>query len=177
MANAEKHQLLHPHQYGSRKGKMCISAVLLKRISYDHIRQTRTDAIMFDNDASACYDRIILSLAAMMSRRAGMTRNGSHVLIRLLLNMEYHVRTAYGVASVAFSNMTKLLLGVMQGAGHSGTLWGHLRAAFSSKLWTKRKGLNSTRHTLINPDASVPEKLLLTTPHYGSYAWACCLWR
>jgi hypothetical protein len=33
MANAEKHHLLHPHQYGSRKGKMCISAVLLKRIS------------------------------------------------------------------------------------------------------------------------------------------------
>ena len=102
---------------------MCISAVLLKRISYDIIRQTRTDAIMFDNDASACYDHIIPSLAAMMSRRAGMTRNGSHVLIRLLLNMEYYVRTAYGVSSVAFSNLTKLLLGVMQGAGHSGTLW------------------------------------------------------
>jgi hypothetical protein len=32
-------------------------------------------------------------------------------------------RTAYGVASVAFSNMNNLLLGVMQGAGHSGTLW------------------------------------------------------
>jgi hypothetical protein len=79
---------------------------------------------MCDNDASACYYRIIPSLAAMMSRRAGMTRNGSHVLIRLLLNMEYHVRTAYGVASVAFSNMNKLLFSVMQGAGgHSGTLW------------------------------------------------------
>ena len=123
MANAEKHHLLHPHQYGSRKGKMCISAVLLKRLSYDHIRLTRTDAIMFDNDASACYDRIIPSLAGMMSRRAGMPWNGSHVLIRLLLNMEYYVRTAYGVSSIAFSNMTKLLLGVMQGAGHSGTLW------------------------------------------------------
>ena len=60
----------------------------------------------------------------MMSRRAGLTWNGSHVLIRLLLlNMEYHIRTAYGVASVAFSNMNKLLLGIMQGAGHSGTLW------------------------------------------------------
>jgi hypothetical protein len=46
------------------------------------------------------------------------------LLIRLLRNMEYHVRTAYGVASFAFSNMNKLLLGVMQGgAGHSGTLW------------------------------------------------------
>jgi hypothetical protein len=47
-----------------------------------------------------------------------MTRNSAHVMIRLLLKMEYHVRTAYGVASVAFSNMNKLLLGVMQGAGH-----------------------------------------------------------
>jgi hypothetical protein len=79
MDNAEKHHLLHPHQYGSRKDKMCISALLLKRISYDHIWQTRMDAIMFDNDARACYDRIIPSLAAMMSRRAGMTRNASYV--------------------------------------------------------------------------------------------------
>jgi hypothetical protein len=124
MDNAEKkHHLLHPHQqYGSRKGKMCISAVLLKRISYDHTIQqtTRTDVIIFDtNDARACYDRIIPSLAAMMSRRAGMPRPAAHVMIRLLLKMEYHVRTAYGVASVAFSNLNKLLLGIMQGAGHS----------------------------------------------------------
>jgi hypothetical protein len=54
------------------------------------------DAIMFDNDAKACYDRIIPSLAAMMSHRAGMP--AAHVMIGLLLNMEYHVRTAYGVA-------------------------------------------------------------------------------
>jgi hypothetical protein len=33
MINAEQHGLLHPAQYGSRKGKMAISAVLLKRIS------------------------------------------------------------------------------------------------------------------------------------------------
>jgi hypothetical protein len=30
MDNAEKHNLLHPDQFGSRKGKMSISAVLLK---------------------------------------------------------------------------------------------------------------------------------------------------
>jgi hypothetical protein len=111
MDHAQKYHLLHPsHQYGSwNKGKMCISAaVLLKCISYNHIvRQTRMDAIMFDNDARAwCYDRIIPSLAAMMSRRASrMTWNAAHVMIRLLLKMEYHVRTAYWVASIAFSNM------------------------------------------------------------------------
>jgi hypothetical protein len=30
MDNAETHKLLHPHQFGSRKGRMSISAVLLK---------------------------------------------------------------------------------------------------------------------------------------------------
>ena len=37
--------------------------------------------------------------------------------------MEYHVRTAYGVSSEAYSNFIDFLLGVMQGAGHSGALW------------------------------------------------------
>jgi hypothetical protein len=37
--------------------------------------------------------------------------------------MEYYVRTAYGESSEGYSNFTKWLLGVMQGAGHSGGLW------------------------------------------------------
>jgi hypothetical protein len=102
--NAEKHLLLHPHQYGSRKGKMCIRAVLLKHLSYDHIRQTRMDAIMFDNDSHACYDRIIVSLAAIMSRRAGMPRDAAHVLIRLLLKMENHIQTAYSNSRLQHNN-------------------------------------------------------------------------
>jgi hypothetical protein len=56
-----------------------------------------------------------------------MPPNAAHVLIRLLLKIKYYVqRTAYGVASILafFSNLNKLLLGVMQqGAGHSGSLW------------------------------------------------------
>ena len=37
--------------------------------------------------------------------------------------MKFFVRTAYGVTDMAYSNLTKMLLGVMQGAGHSGALW------------------------------------------------------
>ena len=44
MTNAETLGLLHPAQFGSQKGRMAISAVLLKRISYDIIRQARLDA-------------------------------------------------------------------------------------------------------------------------------------
>ena len=68
MVNAEKHGILHKAQFGSRQGKMAISAVLLKRLSYDIIRQARMDACIFDNDASACYDRMIPSIAMLKSR-------------------------------------------------------------------------------------------------------------
>ena len=81
------------------------------------------DAIVFDNDARACYDRMIPSQSALISRRAGMTRAAAQTFLSILFNMEYYVRTAYGVASEGYSNLIKWLLGVMQGAGHSGGLW------------------------------------------------------
>ena len=123
MANAKKHGILHKAQFGSRQGKMAISAVLLKHISCNILRQTRMDACIFDNDASACYDRMIPSIAMIKSRQAGMSRNVAKVMLTLLLRMEYHFRMAYGITTKAFSNLIKWLLGVMQGGGHSCALW------------------------------------------------------
>ena len=84
MNNAEKYGLLHKGQYGSRRSKMAISMVLLKRLSYDIIRQARMNACMFDNDATACYDRIIPSLAMMKCRRAGTPRPATNVVLKFL---------------------------------------------------------------------------------------------
>ena len=41
MNNAECYCLLHPSQHGAHKGKMSISTVLLKLLSYDVIRQRK----------------------------------------------------------------------------------------------------------------------------------------
>jgi hypothetical protein len=123
MNNAEQHGLLHKAQYGSRKGKMAISAVLLKRLSYDIIRQTQMDACVIDNDAAACYDHVIPSIAMIKSRRAGVPRKATHVFLTLLLCMEYYVHMAYGVSSRAYSNLVEMILGIMQGPGHSSALW------------------------------------------------------
>jgi hypothetical protein len=46
---------------------MAISAVLLKRLSYDIIRQSQMDACVVDNDAAACYNRVIPSIAMIKS--------------------------------------------------------------------------------------------------------------
>ena len=52
-----------PEQMGNRPGYQCSSAVLSKGISFDIIRLLRAPATIFNNDAKACYDRIIPFLA------------------------------------------------------------------------------------------------------------------
>ena len=120
MYHTEKHNILHAGQYGSRKGKMAISAVLLKCISYDIIRQTRMDACVFNNDATACYDRMIPSIVMLKCQRAGMPPSATKVVRTVLQRMQYYVRTAYGISAEAFSNMVDHILGVIQGSGHAG---------------------------------------------------------
>jgi hypothetical protein len=79
---------------------------------------------------------MILSQSALISRRAGMTRAAAQTFLSILFNMEYYVRTAYGVSSEEYSNIIKWLLGVMQGAGHSG---GGLWALTSSIMFDRMK--------------------------------------
>jgi hypothetical protein len=89
---------------------------------------------MFDNNATACYDRIIPSLGAIIARRAGMPRKAANTLTRVLFRMQYYVRTAYGVAQIPFSNLSDWILGVMQGGGHSGGLWALTSSVMIDKM-------------------------------------------
>lgn len=98
MKNAEMRGLLRKAQYGSRKWKMAINAVLFKRLSYHIICQTRMDAYIVDNDAAACYNCVIPSIAMIKGRRAGVPQKATHVFLTLHLHTEYYVQTAYGVS-------------------------------------------------------------------------------
>jgi hypothetical protein len=65
--------------------------VLLKHLSYDLSRQSRTNLATFDNDASACYDRIIVALATMLAaRRLCMPRNAVQTHAEALRMMRYY---------------------------------------------------------------------------------------
>ena len=123
MQNAEKYGLLHRGQYGARRGKMAISMVLLKWLSYDIIQQTRMNACMFDNDATACYDHIIPSMAMIKCQRARLNRNAANVVLQFMQKTYYHVRTAYGTSKETFSNFIDYILGLMQGTGVAGPGW------------------------------------------------------
>jgi hypothetical protein len=51
-----------------------------------------------DNDAKACYDRIIMSLATIVSGSYGLPRNTRKLQAKVIRAMQFHIKTALGVS-------------------------------------------------------------------------------
>ena len=76
---AHDYKMINSGQYGSVPGKTAIELVMLNQISNDICRTNKYNIIRFDNDASACYDRILVPLGMMAARRCGMPDNAVSV--------------------------------------------------------------------------------------------------
>ena len=96
--HGETHHGLNDQQFGSRKGRTAMDPVLIKQLPYDLSRQCRTNLATFGNDASACYDRVIVALAMLAARRLRMPRNAVQTHAEALRLMAYYVKTVYGIS-------------------------------------------------------------------------------
>jgi hypothetical protein len=67
----DKQNLVNPGQYGSYPGREATSLCLLEELKTDISYCSRKPIINFDNDASSCYDRIIVSLSSLINRKYG----------------------------------------------------------------------------------------------------------
>jgi len=84
----------------------------------------RIIAIIFDNDATACYNRMIPSQCMTLSVRAGVQREECATKLRVLQKMKYGLKTAYGVSPNNFT-CTDIcpILGLLQGSAAVGAIW------------------------------------------------------
>jgi hypothetical protein len=64
----------------------------------------RLVAIIFDNDATTTYDRMIPSQCMIVLARAGVNENAIRLKLMALQRMKYYVKTAYGTSSEYFCN-------------------------------------------------------------------------
>ena len=121
---AQKDGMIHSGQYGSVPGHTAGELVMLNQLSYDICRTNKINIIRFDNDASACYDRILVHLGMLAARRCGMPANAIQVHANTLMNMKYQVKTAHGISNDSYSGTTeKPLFGTGQGSGASPAVW------------------------------------------------------
>ena len=97
---------------------------MLTQLTTDLCRILRHDLVRFDNDASACYDRIIVALGMLAARRCGMPKNAIRLHAEALQFMRYTVKTIYGVSESNYSGtIFEPLFGTGQGSGASPSVW------------------------------------------------------
>ncbi len=79
----------------------------------------------FDNDASACFDRIrIVALGMLAARRCGMPNSAIRTHARSLELMKYTVKTVFGISEQSYRGTPfALLFGTGQGSGASPAVW------------------------------------------------------
>ncbi|KAI2498302.1 hypothetical protein MHU86_16172 [Fragilaria crotonensis] len=116
--------ILHPGQHGSVPTRTAIDPVMLTELTTDLCRVLKHDLARFDNDASACYDRIIVALGMLAARRCGMPENAIRVHAEALELMQYTVKTVYGVSEDNYHGTSfEPLFGTGQGSGASPAVW------------------------------------------------------
>ena len=155
MAHNESNDGFHDNQYGGRKGRQPQSAILNKVLTLDIVRYQAEEAGLLDNDAKACYDRVLPYLTAYMLRRLGMPYFLSRFMCVVLKEMEYKIKLSNGMTA-SYSNKNKTVFGTGQGAGWSPTCWAANSDVISHSMEKYTPGM-ALRH----PDGKVYSNITL----------------
>lgn len=116
--------LLHSGQHGSIPQRMALDPIMLTQLTTDLCRILKHDFLRFDNDASACYDRIIVALAMLAARKCGMPEQAVRTHANALFFMRYTVKTMYGVSTENYhGTVFEPLFGTGQRSGASPAAW------------------------------------------------------
>jgi hypothetical protein len=77
-----------------------------------------------DNDAKACYDRIIILLATIVSGHFGLPRNAQILQANTIQAMQFRVKTALRTSEQFYTDTPNTPLHESgQGSGSSGPIW------------------------------------------------------
>ncbi|KAI2509666.1 hypothetical protein MHU86_4786 [Fragilaria crotonensis] len=92
--------------------------IMLIQLTTDLSRLLKVNLARFDNDASACYDRIIVALGMLAARRLGMPDNAIKTHADALRFMQYTVKTIHGISEDSYEGTPfEPLFGTGQGSG------------------------------------------------------------
>ncbi len=101
-----------------------IEPVFLEELQVSLAYLSRTNLAVFHNDATSCYDRIVIALANLIARRYGMSQEVCSIHGETLAKMKYFVSTALGISEGSYCNTTMTPVhGTGQGSCASPPVW------------------------------------------------------
>jgi hypothetical protein len=121
---AERQDHLNESQWGSRPGRSTEEALIHKTLSYEISRSTRTPLGTLDNDAKACYDRIVMLFALILCQKHGVPLSACKLSAQALLSAEYSIKTGFGISDGTYSSTSEQPThGPGQGSRQASALW------------------------------------------------------
>jgi hypothetical protein len=137
---AEDRNVLHEGNYGSRPCRSSLDPIGIKVLQVEYSHLTRLAHLKFSNDAEACYDRIIVNLATIISLRHGVPSEVTTIQGDMLKHARYFIKTGLSVSNKSYSHSDEARIdGTGQGSGGSPTVWGFNSSVYfhlQSKLST-----------------------------------------
>ena len=121
---AQEEGTINEGQYGGCPGREPTALTLLEELRIDYSMLTRESIAQFDNDASSCYDRILVSIASLASRKFGIHKDVVMVHAKTLQEAKFKLKTQKGVSESWYSHCTAFPIhGTGQGSGNSPVIW------------------------------------------------------
>ena len=142
---------LHPMQFGGVPGRDAVIPTLCEELQYKISRASKRPLVHLDYDATACYDRIVLSFGSLASRSFGQHRSIVFINAKTLEEAKYYLKTQLGVSKRHYQHCQLYpIYGSGQGAGNSPAIWCVISTILFDTYEDKAHGA-----TFSSPDGSV----------------------
>jgi hypothetical protein len=118
-------ELIAKEQYSSQKHHAANDQGLNKELTTDALCQKNQPGALVSNDAKACYDRIIHSVASICLQANGVPDEPLICMFTTIQNMKHHIRTIYGDSELSFGCKIWVVptQSIGQGNGAGPTMW------------------------------------------------------
>ena len=137
-----------------RRGRVAQSSVLGHRLAMDTIRIQGGEAVIIENDAVNCFDRILVELGAVASMRMGLPEGAAKFMVKVLKEMKHHIAMGdYVSQKFVESGGDKIFDGTGQGTGWAPAIW---QVVFDIVLQAMEKFQPGI--ILVSPDGKITDK-------------------
>ena len=125
--HCEDNFIINKGVYGCRPNRRAIDPVFVDVTQTEMAMVTRTPLVKFNNDATACFDRILVHLLNLCLRSYGMPKKLTKILGELLKVARYAIKTGIGISEETYQHSDESpAFGSGQGSAASAQGWGKL---------------------------------------------------
>ena len=140
MWEVEKKRLISDGQWGNRSGRSPCDVALTKELHHELLNMTLKEYASMENDAKACYNRMVPNLILLVSRSLGMSKEVCQTVGKTFKRTAHHVMTKAGESKLTFGyERERPIFGSWQGATKSVISW-TLVSSILQKIHQKEVG-------------------------------------